>query len=150
MPINVQRPGCGSKFPAEDKLVYSRGKCPKCGEEIVLETEIIDLSDDINQGRIQVFAVVVSEVQAFRAKFDPVYLGDIDPGEAESLTYLVSAKVENLISSGDAIVFRILENLNREDQGISLEELLQRIGMNKPGILWPYTKEFRQNYTNQG
>jgi hypothetical protein len=130
-----------SRIVADDEVRFARGKD---------DIEYIDLSDDINQGRARVFDVAVSDVKAFQAQFDPVYLGDLDPGEAESLTHLVAAKEEYLISSGDAIVFRILGNLQREDQGISLEELLQRIGTSRAGLPWPYTKAFRQKYTDQG
>lgn len=130
-----------SRIVAEDEVRFARGK-----EEI----EYIDLSADINQGRVQVFDVAVSAVKAFQAQFDPVHLGDLDPGEVESLAYLTVAKDMYLISSGDAILFRILGNLQREDQGISLEELLQRIGTSRAGLPWPYTKAFRQKYTAQG
>ena len=68
-------------------------------------------------------------LQAFRSHFDDSYLGVLDDGEAESLAYLFDAKSDFLISSADKIVYRVLGNMHREDQGISLEEILNKIGM---------------------
>ncbi len=68
----------------------------------------IDLSDLITAGAITVFDVSVSDLKTFRDQFDLLYLGDLDDGEAESLAYLVRQSHELLISSGDAIVYRVL------------------------------------------
>ncbi len=42
---------------------------------------------------------------------------------------MVEADEPYVISSGDAIVYRILGNLNRAEAGLSLEEIVQRIGL---------------------
>jgi len=76
-------------------------------------------------------------------------LGDLDDGEAESLAYLTKQPVDFLISSGDAIVYRVLGNLGRRDQGLSLEEILQKIGLGR-NLDWPYSKAFREKYTRGG
>ncbi len=112
--------------------------------------EIIDLTEDIAQGRIHVFDVSVSEFQAFFDQFDPLYLGDLDPGESESLAYLLKSREQFVISSGDAIVYRVLGCLGRSDHGLSLEESLQKIGLGRANISWPYSKKFRQQYTKEG
>jgi predicted Zn finger-like uncharacterized protein len=39
MPINVQCPGCGSRFRADDKLAGRRGKCPKCSTMIEVKSD---------------------------------------------------------------------------------------------------------------
>ncbi len=57
--------------------------------------------------------------------------------------------LHQLISSGDAIVFKVLGNTGRGEQGISLEEILQRLGLSKP-VDWQYTKEFREKYDKTG
>lgn len=109
----------------------------------------IDLSPDINNGKVLVFDVAASELKSFRDQFDPLYLGDLDDGEAESLAYMVQQTDDFLISSGDAIVYRVLGNLGRSDQGISLEEILQKIGLGRQ-LEWAYSKAFREKYTNDG
>jgi hypothetical protein len=111
--------------------------------------EIIDLSDDITQGRVKVFERTITELKEFADRFDPIYLASLDPGEAESLAYLVQSEETYLISSGDAIVFRVLGLLNRSDQGISLEEVLQKIGLGR-AVAKQYTKQFRERYTREG
>ena len=54
-----------------------------------------------------------------------------------------------MISSGDAIVFRVLGNLGRGDEGLSLEEILQQIGLGRK-LDWPYSRAFREKYTKDG
>jgi hypothetical protein len=111
--------------------------------------EIIDVSEDIAAGRVKVFEQTPTELKQFFDRFDPMYLPSLDPGEAESLAYLVQSKDACLISSGDAIVFRVLGLLNRSDQGISLEEVLQKIGQGRV-VSKQYTKQFRDRYTKEG
>jgi hypothetical protein len=96
-----------------------------------------------------VFERTITELKGFTDLFDPVYVASLDPGEAESLAYLVQSKDAYLISSGDAIVFRVLGLLNRSDQGISLEEVLQKIGLGQ-SLLKQYTKQFREWYAREG
>ena len=109
----------------------------------------INLSPMIKSGAITVFDVSVSDLKTFRSQFDLLYLGDLDDGESESLAYLVKQSPDFLISSGDAIVYRVLGNLNRGEQGISLEEILQKLGLGR-AVQNPYTKRFRDQYTKQG
>jgi hypothetical protein len=111
--------------------------------------EIIDLSEDIRQGRVRVFERTITELKAFTDLFDPVYVASLDPGEAESLAYLLHSKDAYLISSGDAIVFRVLGLLNRSDQGISLDEVLQKVGLRR-AVSKQYTKQFRERYAREG
>ena len=112
--------------------------------------EVIDLSPDIAAGRVQRFDVPVAEVKIFRGQFDPAYRGELDPGEEESLAYMLQATESFVISSGDAIVYRILGNVSRGDSGLSLEEILQKIGIGRSGLPWQYTKTFREKYTKIG
>ena len=88
-------------------------------------------------------------MKEFREQFDLLYLGDLDDGEAESLAYMVKQLQDFLISSGDRIVYRVLGNLGRAEQGISLEEILQKIGLGR-NLDWPYSKAFRERYTQDG
>jgi hypothetical protein len=56
--------------------------------------------------------------------FDSSYIEKLDAGEAESLAYLMNAHDEHSICSADAIVYRVLGNVDRGHQGASLEEVL--------------------------
>jgi hypothetical protein len=113
--------------------------------------EVIDLSPFINSGQLRIFGVDVSDVQKFRERFDRNYMSKLDDGEAESLTYmLVSQPGEWRISSSDAIVFRVLGNLNEGEKGISLEELLAQIGRTHKDLKSQFKKEFRDKYTREG
>ncbi len=129
-----------SRIVAEKEVRYQQG------DEY---DEDIDLFPDISSGRVQVFDVTVSDLREFLNQFDPLYLGDLDDGEAESLAFMMMQAEEFLIASGDAIVYRVLGNMNAANQGISLEELLQKIGMQR-GLEWPYSRAFREKYTKVG
>ncbi len=108
-----------------------------------------DLGEYARSGKISVFDVGQPELTAFRAQFDPTYFERLDPGETESLVYLLNSKDACLICSADTIVYRVLGNLNRGEQGISLEEVLQKIGLARE-LTWPFTRAFREKYTKKG
>jgi len=94
-----------------------------CQEQIPIE-----LTADINGKRLRIFDMPVSSLLAFQKQFDRNYLERLDPGEAESLAFLVESREEFLISSADAIVFKVLGNLNLSHQGISLEQFALAVG----------------------
>ncbi|MBL8819937.1 MAG: hypothetical protein JNL58_28185 [Planctomyces sp.] len=131
-----------SRIVAEKEVLFQKSEQDEYGYDI-------DLSAMITTGAITVFDVSVSDLKTFRDQFDLLYLGDLDDGEAESLAYLVRQSPEFLISSGDAIVYRVLGNLNRGEQGNSLEEILQKLGLGR-SVQNQYTKRFREQYTRQG
>ena len=131
-----------SRIVAEKEVLFQKSEQDEYGYDI-------DLSPMITAGAITVFDVSVSDLKTFRDQFDLLYLGELDDGEAESLAYLVRQSPDFLISSGDAIVYRVLGNLNRGEQGISLEEILQKLGLGRV-VHNPYTKRFREQYTRQG
>lgn len=131
-----------SRIVAEKEVLFQKSERDEYNYDI-------DLSPLIKSGVITVFDVSVSDLKTFRDQFDLLYLGDLDDGESESLAYLVKQSPDFLISSGDAIVYRVLGNLNRGDQGISLEEILQKLGLGR-AVTNPYTKRFREQYTKQG
>ena len=110
----------------------------------------IDLSDDIASGRVATFAVSLAALRVFRSRFDSLYIDQLDPGELEALAYLCDAEEQFLISSGDAIVYRVLGRWSRGDQGISLEEILTKIGLQLPRLPHQFTKRFRETMTGRG
>ena len=131
-----------SRIVAEKEVLFQPGDEGGYGEDI-------DLLPDIDNRRVQVFDVKASELKDFRGQFDPSYLGDLDDGESESLAYMMKQTGDFLISSGDAIVYRVLGNLGLGNLGLSLEEILQKIGQGRK-LEWPYTKAFREKYMSDG
>lgn len=98
---------------------------------------------------ITIFDVPLSDVEAFCNRFDASYMEKLDPGEAESLAWLVSSTEDTRICSSDAIVFRVLGNLDRSEQGLSLEEVLRAAGLGRP-LSWQFGKKFRDKWTAEG
>ncbi len=114
------------------------------------ERHYIDLSDDIESGRVTTFTVPLSDLQEFQSQFDSQYVGELDPGELEALAFLCNSREDFVISSGDAIVYRVLGRLGKASQGISLEEILTRIGLQQSALLHQFTKQFRESVSAQG
>jgi hypothetical protein len=113
------------------------------------EQHPIDITSHLEAGQVRMVDVEPSQVKAFIDKFDPTYLERLDPGEAEALTYLNGSSDPCSICSADSIVFRALGRLRLSERGVSLEEILQKIGMGR-SLDWPYQKAFREKYTAQG
>ena len=108
-----------------------------------------DLDPYVADGRIKTFRVSVAAVQAFVATFGPDYIEKLDAGEAESLAHLEQASEEHSICSADAIVFRVLGNLDRGHQGASLQEVLDKLGLARK-LPQQFTKAARERWTSQG
>jgi len=110
----------------------------------------IDLNEDVSSGLITPFSVSLTDLKKFQSRFDSLYISQIDPGELEALAYLCGSSEQFKISSGDAIVYRVLTQLNMADRGISLEEILTQVGLQRTKVAWPYTKSFREKYGQEG
>lgn len=111
---------------------------------------LIDLTPAIQSGEITTFSITEQDIENFRNRFDSDYLGVIDDGEAESLAFLFSSDDDFLISSADRIVYRVLGNLHRGEQGISLEEILNRLGSTASKLPRQYSRVFREQWTDTG
>jgi len=109
----------------------------------------LDLHPYVEAGRITSFAVTMSRVAAFGAQFDPVYLEKLDPGETESLAFLLDQADPFRLCSADKIVFRVLGDLNLGEAGISLQELLGTIGLGR-ALPRHFTKAYREQWTKHG
>ena len=108
-----------------------------------------DLAPYEENGAIQVFDVPISDVQTFLDRFDSTYVERLDPGETESLAYLLKAPEAAVICSADGIVYRVLGNLDLGERGLSLEEVLRQVGLGRK-LPWQFTFTFRQQRTAQG
>jgi hypothetical protein len=109
----------------------------------------IDLTNDIENQRIHLFQVELAEVDRFRADYDPSYFARLDPGETEALVRLLNLPSDWRLCSADGIVFKILANIRRSEQGMALEEVLDQIGLTRR-LGRQYTKAFRNALTKQG
>jgi len=110
----------------------------------------IDLLPDITAGRVSLVDASLTDIQRFLEQFDQGYLEGLDPGETEALTFLFAQEsITWLICSADAIVFRILGNAVRSEQGISLEEVFTSIGLGRH-LKYPFNELFKRKYTQQG
>jgi hypothetical protein len=109
----------------------------------------IDLAADIAAERVSIVDVAAADLKRFFDRFDPLYLERLDPGEAESLAYLVRSSEPCQICSSDAIVFRVLAQLSLLERGLSLEEVLQQVGLGRK-LAYQFSKKFRESWTKRG
>ncbi len=108
-----------------------------------------DLGLYVANGSIKEFSVPAADVKSFVDTFGRDYIEKLDAGEAESLAYLEHAPDDHLICSADAIVFRVLGNLDRGQQGASLQEVLEKLGLGRR-LPQQFTKIMRERWTAQG
>jgi hypothetical protein len=111
----------------------------------------IDLEPYGQQGRITIIDVEPPTVAQFyedAASISNRY--DIHSGEQEILAFSCTSKDDWLICAADKAVFRVLGFLGKGDVGVSLEEVLQKIGLSAPNLEWKYTKKFREKFTSLG
>lgn len=113
------------------------------------ERQPIDLAQYINSNAITVFDPTLTEIAAFSAKFDLAYLDRLHDGELASLAYLLQQTEECRICSADKIVYRVIGNLRIKEQGISLQEILQQIGLGRTLDQW-FTQDYREKWTSKG
>jgi hypothetical protein len=111
------------------------------------ETQPIHLSTYTT--RMTVHDVGVSRILELKKIFGSVLLDKLDAGEAEIITVLHDSLENYRICSADAVVYRVLPALARSSQGISLEEVLNHIGLSRK-VSWPFSKRFRETYTQRG
>ena len=109
----------------------------------------INLGSYEEKNLIKIVDVELSKVKAFLEKFDLQYKVIIHPGEKETLAFLYDSSENWLVCSSDGAVFRVLGLLQRGNQGISLEEVLEQIGLPRK-LEWKYTKKFRDKHTCMG
>lgn len=100
-------------------------------------------------GLVKIIDVPLSLINTFIKKFDLAYQASIHPGEKEALAFLLNTSERYRLCSADKVVFKVLGLLGKSEQGISLEEVLEQIGLNQKLEEW-FTKQFREKYTKIG
>jgi hypothetical protein len=136
-----------SPIIAKDQALYTEDGCQRIDlEPYEKQIKILDVGSDT--------------ARRFHDRFDLAYKAIIHDGEKETLAFLCQSSGEWLVCSGDKAVFMALGLLGKGDRGISLEEILTRIGLaigirwnqvtpqNK--AYWPYTRKFRKLWTRKG
>ncbi|MFZ2148690.1 MAG: hypothetical protein WAV28_15855 [Sedimentisphaerales bacterium] len=109
----------------------------------------IDIESAENQGLVKIVDVDLSVIKTFYDKFDLLYKAIIDLGEKETLAFLYNSSENWHVCAADKAVFRVLGLLGLGQQGISLEEVLEKIGF--PRDMKPqYTKNYREKWTHIG
>ena len=129
---------------ADDEVVHWYDNS---GERIYIDVD--KFQGDIKSGRIKCVDVPLAQIEAFRQRFSGDYLDRLDEGEAESLAFMLGSSDNWRISSADSIVFKVLGRLALGEQGISLEEILTKVGLSRY-VEWKYSKAFRDKYTKYG
>jgi hypothetical protein len=116
--------------------------------------EIADVRIDIqpyeSEGKITVIDLDTVDVQRFRANYLNKCNYRIDDGEMELLGGLFSSEKPYKLCTADGPVFQILARYNKSEQGISLEEVLNAVGLSRSQLSWIYTKKFREKHTKFG
>ncbi len=110
----------------------------------------IDLEHYDEQNLIKIIDVEFSVVKTFYDKFKLLYKTDIHDGEKETLAFLCDSSEKWLVCSADGVVFRVLGLLGKDSQGISLEEVLQKVGLSRKNLEGRYTRKFREKHTRLG
>ena len=110
----------------------------------------IDLEPYKHQELIKIIDIDASLAKSFLDRFDRLLQAEVHPGEREALAFLWDSTEDWLLCSGDGAVFRVLGLLGKSQQGISLEEILQQIGLCKGNLGWEFSKKFREKYARMG
>jgi len=108
-----------------------------------------DLAPYVAAAQVHVFDVMPSDLVRFRRTFKTLFLEQMDPGETESLAWLLANPSEPHLCSADAIVFRVLGALGLAERGISLEEVLSQIGLGH-ALPHQFSRKFRDRWTKKG
>jgi len=120
-----------------------------------------DIKIDLDAYEVRIIEPEPSVASTFYTKLPSAYKNDVEvqDGEVQTLAFLCTSSANWLLCSADGAVFRILGLLGKSEQGISLEEMLNQIGL-QPCIRWDritpkdedwkYTKKFREYYTQKG
>ena len=103
------------------------------------------------QGRIRIVDMPLSAVQSVLRDSTIGMKYAIDPGEAETLAFLLNSPENFILCTADGPVFSALGILDKGESGISLEELLKKSGLSTSHKLeWRFSKKFREKYTHIG
>jgi hypothetical protein len=146
--LELLRLGLWNKF-TESCDVYMT---PAIVEEVIkLNFEYTDQKVNLTsstQLNVTIRDVELPVIKRFFELFDSTYQGNIHR-ERETLAFLWNRPEQWFLCSADGAVFRVLGLIGKAERGISLEEILEQIGL-KQNLVWQYSKRFREKYTQMG
>lgn len=114
------------------------------------EFEDVRIDLESYKGKINIFDIEPSLAKSFLDMFNELYKAIIHAGEKETLAFLCSSPEKWLLCSGDKAVYQVLGLLGKGEQSISLEEILEQIGLSQSKLSWQYTKKFREIWFRKG
>jgi hypothetical protein len=110
----------------------------------------IQLASLIAQNTVKELEADLSELSELMNQFDPLFSESIDPGEQEALALMPAGRCpEHRFCSADARPLQALAMLGMSDQGVSLEELLGRMGQSK-SLDEQYTRAYLERQIKEG
>jgi hypothetical protein len=127
------------------------------------ELEDVRIDIELYEGKgLRIIDHGTAAVASFYAKLSPLYKNLIEPddGEVATLEYLLSSSEKWILCTADGPVFRLMGSLGCGEQGISLQELTDKVGLQivinwakvspRNADWWKFTKKFREVYTQKG
>ena len=114
------------------------------------EFEDIRIDLESYKDQINIFDIDPSLAKSFLDRFDEIYKTGIHDGEKETLAFVCNSPERWLLCSGDKAVYQVLGLLGRGEQSISLEEILEQIGLPQSQLRREYTKKFREIWIRKG
>lgn len=100
-----------------------------------------------DKGLIKIIDLQSTVVRDFMKSLGQRYI--LHPGDDETLAFLVNSAEPWKVCTADHAIFNVLGFLGKANQGISLEELLSKVGLAR-SLEWRFTKRFREKYTRLG
>jgi len=108
----------------------------------------IDL--ELYKDKVKIFDTDLPLAKSFIDRFNEPYKAIIHAGEKETLAFLCNSSEQYLLCSADKAVYQVLGLLGKAEQSISLEEILDQIGLSQRNLGRQYTKKFRVIWIQKG
>jgi hypothetical protein len=110
----------------------------------------IQISKSIKDGEIKEVSATAEDLRSLGGIFDNATLQGLDPGELEALALLKSCKIGDILfCTADGAAIRALALMGNSELGISLERLLQKVGLQNP-LTRQYKEDFFRYHLTKG
>lgn len=104
----------------------------------------------IESGKIKEVSAAIEEIRSINEILDPATVLGLDPGELEELAVLHGGRIEDIVfCTADGAVIRALALLGHSESGISFENLLKEVGLQK-ALEGHYSEEFFRYHLERG
>ena len=110
----------------------------------------IDLEEYEQMGKIKIEDVSLRQMSEFINKFPINYKETIHSGEKETLAFFYYSQDNWMVCSADKAVYRVLGAMGKAENGVSLEKILNKIGLSQSDLEPKYTEKFKNHYTKMG